>query len=80
MCEFMTTPLSGARRGNPDFSRDAKRQGRPFFGSFLWTSKEMNIKKFSLQVTQSLEMSSVSPDFQHKKAPEKGLGIVVSRC
>ena len=42
MCEFMATPLSGVRRGNPDFSRDAKREGRPFFGSFLWTSKEMN--------------------------------------
>ena len=35
MCEFMTTPRSCARRGNPDFSRDAKRQGRPFFGSFI---------------------------------------------
>ncbi len=48
MCEFMATPLSCGRQGNPDFSRDAKRQGRPFFGSFLWTSKEMNEKFLKL--------------------------------
>jgi len=35
MCEFMTTPLSDARRGNPDFTSGHDLTGRLFFGSFL---------------------------------------------
>ena len=34
MCEFMATPLSGARRGNSDFSWDAKRRGAFSFAYF----------------------------------------------
>gem|GEM_PF-1708990 len=39
--EFLSFPLACGRRGQP---KAAKRQGRLFFGSFLWTSKEMNEK------------------------------------
>ncbi len=39
MCEFMTTPLSSARRGNPDFTSGRETPGRLFFGSFLWSEQ-----------------------------------------
>ena len=41
MCPSSAVACYGGwtRRGNPDFSRDAKRQGRPFFRYFLWSEK-----------------------------------------
>jgi len=44
MCEFMTTPLSCARRENPEFSRDAKRRGGFSLVRFFVPHKEMNVK------------------------------------
>ena len=39
MCEFMATPLSGARRGNPPHA-DAKRRGAFSLNTFFGASKE----------------------------------------
>jgi len=46
MCEFMTTPLSGIRQGNPDFMSGHDLTGTLSLVRFFGVSKEMNRKFF----------------------------------
>jgi hypothetical protein len=68
MCEFMATPLSGARQGNP---KGAKRRGAFSFDTFFGASKE-SIKKGFKKV-------SVHFFVQHKETNQRKAAPGVSR-
>jgi len=60
MCEFMTTSLSCARRGNPATKRYAKREGRLFFKPFrlesyaLWLLSQQKLAATALWTSKEM--------------------------
>jgi len=79
MCEFVATPLSCARRGNPDFSRDAKRRGALSWGyPILWARKE-GVRKNILKTFVDTFFVRSKESIQRKGAQQLGLKALLAK-